>query len=449
MSEIIPDYSQITREIYTVSKLNQMAKSLLENALPLVWLSGELSNLSQPSSGHMYFTLKDELAQVRCAMFRFRNSLLNFMPKNGLQVLVRAKVSLYEGRGDYQLLIEHMEEAGDGALRQAFEMLKQKLAAQGLFEAEHKKLLPRLPRCIGVVTSPTGAAIRDVLSVLKRRMPRIPIVIYPTAVQGAEAGSQIAKMIAIANQRGECDVLIVGRGGGSLEDLWPFNEENVARAIFASQIPIVSAVGHEIDFTIADFVADVRAATPSAAAELVSPEQQVLAQQVLLHEQSLTRSLAQLLEQQQKQLAWLGKRLVHPKQRLETRAQQLDYLEQRLSKSQQQFLQTQQLKLNKLSVQLQLHNPQTQLKPLQTKHCHLAERLRAGMEKLCEQRGARLATQSARLQALSPLATLSRGYAIVYKGEAIVRSSTQLAVADELKLQLEQGKVVCRVEKMT
>ena len=280
------DTLAIDREVYTVSQLNQAAKNLLEGSFPLIWISGEISNLSQPSSGHMYLTLKDEAAQVRCAMFRFRNSLLSFAPKNGMQVLARAKVSLYEGRGEFQLIIEHMEEAGDGLLRRKFDELKHRLAALGLFNHEHKKPLPALPQCIGVVTSATGAAIRDIISVLKRRMPAIPIMIYPAAVQGSEAAGQIVKAINLANQRQECDVLIVGRGSGSLEDLWPFNEEIVAHAIFNSEIPIISAVGHEIDYTIADFVADVRAATPSAAAELISPHQQELLQQVQLHSQA-------------------------------------------------------------------------------------------------------------------------------------------------------------------
>src|SRR5690606_31569338 len=248
-----------------VSQLNRRAKQLLETHLPLLWVEGELSNVSQPSSGHWYFTLKDDQAQVRCAMFRNRNMLVRFKPQQGQQVLLRARVSLYEGRGDYQLIAEHMEEAGAGALQRAYEELKQKLAAEGLFSDDLKQPLPSLPRHIGVITSPTGAAIRDILHVLARRFPAIPVTVLPVAVQGKEAAPQIVKAIQLANRADLFDVLILARGGGSLEDLWPFNEEVVARAIHASKLPIVSAVGHEVDFTIADFVADLRAPTPSVA----------------------------------------------------------------------------------------------------------------------------------------------------------------------------------------
>src|SRR5690554_997535 len=261
----------INRDILSVSQLNRRAKQLLETHLPLLWVEGELSNVSQPSSGHWYFTLKDAQAQVRCAMFRNRNQLVRFIPQQGQQVLIRARVSLYEGRGDYQLIAEHLEESGAGALQRAFDELKLKLAAEGLFEQSCKQPLPSLPRHIAVITSPTGAAVRDILSVLKRRFPAIPVTVIPVAVQGKEAAPQIVKAIEQANRSGLFDVLVVGRGGGSLEDLWPFNEEIVARAIFASALPVVSAVGHEVDFTIADFVADLRAATPTAAAELLAP----------------------------------------------------------------------------------------------------------------------------------------------------------------------------------
>jgi len=269
----MPIPSSDDRDIYSVGRLNAEARGLLEGAFPLIWVQGELSNVSRPSSGHLYFTLKDANAQVRCAMFRGNNRFLKFRPADGAQVVVRASLSLYEARGDYQLIVQSMEEAGDGALQRAFEALKQKLAAEGLFEAAHKRALPTLPKRIGVITSPTGAAIRDILSVLKRRFPAIPVLIYPVAVQGQAAGAEIAAMIRRADMRRDCDVLIIARGGGSLEDLWAFNEEIVARAIFDCSIPTVSGVGHEVDFTIADFVADQRAPTPSVAAEMVSPDQ--------------------------------------------------------------------------------------------------------------------------------------------------------------------------------
>ncbi|MDF2867100.1 MAG: exodeoxyribonuclease large subunit [Gammaproteobacteria bacterium] len=450
MLEIIPNNLEITREIYTVSQLNQLAKSLLEGTFPLIWLSGEISNLSQPSSGHMYFTLKDETAQVRCAMFRFRNSLLSFTPQNGMQVLARAKVSLYEGRGEFQLIIEQMEEAGDGALRRAFELLKHKLAAQGLFNSEHKKTLPAFPKSIGVITSPTGAAIKDIISVLKRRMPLISIIIYPTAVQGSEAAAQIVKAIELANHRQECDVLIVGRGGGSLEDLWPFNEESVAHAIFNSELTIISAVGHEIDYTIADFVADVRAPTPSAAAELVSPQQTDLLQHLQLCYQSLSRQFNVFLQQAQQQIIWLTKRLQHPKQRLQTRAQQLDYLEQRLLQAQKQRLHQKQAEAHKLAIKLQLYNPQNLIKPLLMQHASLCQRLNKAVELLIKKNQTDLAQLSGALHNLSPLATLQRGYAIAYKQpeQTIVHNVTELQVGDKIINQLHQGKIHCIVEKI-
>lgn len=262
------------RDVLSVSQLNRRAKMLLETQLPLLWIEGEISNLSQPSSGHWYFTLKDSAAQIRCAMFKGRNSRVRFAAQHGQQVLVRAKVSLYEGRGDYQLIVEHMEEAGIGALQRAFDELKYKLEQEGLFLEEHKKPLPTQPKRVALITSPTGAAVQDMVSVFARRYPLIDLVILPVAVQGVEAPAQIARAINMACRMRNIEAIIVGRGGGSLEDLWAFNEEVVARAIFASKIPLVSAVGHETDFTIADFVADSRAPTPSAAAELLSPDRE-------------------------------------------------------------------------------------------------------------------------------------------------------------------------------
>jgi exodeoxyribonuclease VII large subunit len=261
-----------SREIYSISELNSEARVLLEKRFPLIWVEGEISNLARPASGHIYFSLKDEAAQVRCAMFKMHNRLVNFQPKNGQQVLARVRISLYEARGEFQLIVEHMEETGDGALRRQFELLKQKLFEEGLFDEAHKQALPFLPTQLGVITSPSGAAIRDILSVLKRRFPGIPVLIYPVPVQGTEAPQAIVESIHSAAKCQDCDLLILARGGGSLEDLWAFNEETVARAINACPIPIVTGIGHEIDFTIADFVADYRAPTPSAAAEFISPD---------------------------------------------------------------------------------------------------------------------------------------------------------------------------------
>ncbi|MDE2196596.1 MAG: exodeoxyribonuclease VII large subunit, partial [Gammaproteobacteria bacterium] len=268
----IPAPGTPERQVFSVSRLNHEARALLEGGFPLLWVEGELSNLSRPASGHLYFSLKDAAAQVRCALFRNRATLLRCKPAEGMQVLVRARVSLYEPRGDFQLIVEHMEDAGHGALQRAFEQLRQKLAGEGLFDPAHKKPLPAMPGIIGVVTSPSGAALRDILSVIRRRQPSARVILYPAPVQGEGAGAKLAAMIRTASARAECDVLIIARGGGSLEDLWAFNEEAVARAIHACALPIISGVGHEIDFTIADFVADARAPTPTAAAELVTPD---------------------------------------------------------------------------------------------------------------------------------------------------------------------------------
>jgi exodeoxyribonuclease VII large subunit len=297
------------RDIYSVSRLVRETRAVLEGSFPLLWISGEISNLAQPASGHIYFSLKDEIAQVRCAMFRMRRQQLRFQPANGQQVLVRARVSLYEARGELQLIVEHMEPAGEGALRLAFEQLKQKLGAEGLFDSDKKKPLPELPRQLGIITSPSGAAIRDLLSVLRRRFPALPVVLYPVQVQGTEAPRQIVRMLQLANRREECDVLILSRGGGSLEDLQPFNEEAVARAIHASRIPVVSGVGHEIDFTIADFVADHRAPTPSAAAELVAPDRLAWRRQLQQLGQRLSLVQLRKIEQLRDAVTGLGHRL--------------------------------------------------------------------------------------------------------------------------------------------
>ena len=281
--------------IYSVTQLNGLARQLLETNFNQIWLTGEISNFTQPVSGHWYLTLKDENAQVRCAMFRMKNSRVTFHSQNGVQVLVRASVSLYEPRGDYQLIIEAMHPAGEGLLQQKFDALKMKLAAEGLFAQHLKKRLPDFPKRIGIITSATGAALQDILNILARRDPSLGIVIYPTPVQGTEATAELVQMIELANLRREVDVLIVGRGGGSLEDLWCFNEEAVARAIFNSALPIISAVGHETDVTIADFVADLRAPTPSAAAELVSRDQEELLQQLFYKKQRLEMAIDRLL----------------------------------------------------------------------------------------------------------------------------------------------------------
>jgi exodeoxyribonuclease VII large subunit len=296
------DKSPLERVIYSVSQLNDQVKDLLEHSFPPLWVEGEISNFSCPASGHWYLSLKDSQAQVRCAMFRNRNQGLGFQPKNGLQVLARGRPGLYAPRGEFQLILDQIEPAGEGALRRAFELLKQKLQAEGLFDETYKQALPTVPDRIGIITSPTGAALRDILNVLRRRFPLGQVVIYPVPVQGTEAAPAIVRALKTAAERQECDLLVVARGGGSLEDLWAFNEESVARAIHACPLPVVSGVGHEIDFTIADFVADLRAPTPSAAAELVSPD-------VAEWRTRLLRLPAQLAVQQGRRLQQLGQSL--------------------------------------------------------------------------------------------------------------------------------------------
>ncbi len=435
------------RDIFTVSRLNREARAVLEGSFPLLWIEGELSNLARPASGHLYFSLKDPAAQVRCAMFRQRNMHLPFRPQDGMHVLLRARVSLYEGRGEFQLIAEHMEEAGDGALRRAFDQLKQRLAAEGLFDAARKREVPALPRCIGVVTSPTGAVIRDILTVLKRRFPSIPVVIYPVAVQGSDAAAQIAAAIRRAGERGDCDVLIVGRGGGSLEDLWAFNEEPVARAIYAAPIPVVSAVGHEIDFTIADFVADVRAPTPSAAAELLSPDREEWLLRLARLRQRLQRGMHKQLQQMARNTQWLAKRLKHPGRRLQDIAQRVDGLEQRLHQSQHNELRHAAARLATLRARLERQTPAHRLTLLQARRSDLMRRLQTAMDHAFHRFYRRLGEAAHALDTVSPLATLGRGYAIITAADGrILRSTSDTAPNQRIQARLGHGRLSCRVE---
>jgi exodeoxyribonuclease VII large subunit len=439
------------RELYSVSRLNREARAVLEGNFPLLWVEGEISNLARPRSGHIYFSLKDEFAQVRCAMFRMRVSNLRFTPQDGMQVMARVRIGLYEPRGDFQLQIEHMEESGDGVLRRAFEALKQRLDQEGLFDTAHKRPLPTMPKCIGVVTSPSGAAVRDILTVLRRRFPAIPVVIYPTAVQGSGAANEIAAQIRLAGKRGECDVLIVGRGGGSLEDLWAFNEEVVARAIVESPLPVISAVGHEVDTTISDFVADLRAPTPSAAAELLSPDRGEWLETLRRIESRLGRAQLQQLKLGQQKLAWLQQRLRDPAQQLQQRAQRLDEMEQRLAKAQQNLLRHLQARLATDDARLQRHNPLMRLQQLRQTEQQLSLRLRQAWQQQARQWQLRLAAQVGALEAISPLATLSRGYAIVQDAESgqVIRRSDEVKQGDTLRTRLHQGELLCHVKEVT
>lgn len=389
------------RQVLTVEQLNQQVKRTLEQKFNQVWVEGEISNCARPSSGHLYFSLKNANAQVRCALFKFSQRNFNCQVEDGMQVIVSAKVSLYEGRGDYQLIVDYVEEVGDGQLRRKFEQLKQTLEKEGLFKAEHKKSLPRHPKQIGLITSATGAAVKDIISVVGRRFPLLPIMIYPSLVQGPQCSESLRATLQMAIDDGSCDVLVIGRGGGSLEDLWGFNDEALARMIFNCPIPIVSAVGHEIDFTICDFVADVRAPTPSAAAELISPD---LREWIRSWQNLLDRAryrLSHQLDRLKQHFSHLCKRLISPMSKLETLAQRLDQGEARLHQT----------------MKTSLINKQQQLQGL----------VRA-------------------LDAISPLATLARGYSIAQDPSGtIVTDIQQVKVDDQIQIRLHQGRLQCQV----
>lgn len=438
------------REILSVSDLNRLARRLLEDEFPQILVEGEISNFARPSSGHWYFTLKDAGAQIRCAMFRNRNRLIRFQPEDGMQVLLRGRVSLYEGRGDFQLIPEFMEEAGDGVLRRAFDRLKQKLAAEGLFSAEAKQEIPLLPNHLGIITSPTGAAIRDVLTVLKRRFPAIPVTILPVQVQGDQAAAQIVRAIQLANRyRAEpLDLLLLTRGGGSLEDLWPFNEEIVARAIFDSQLPIVSAVGHEIDFSIADLVADLRAPTPSAAAEMVSPNQQEWQQMLLGYRNLFASEIARRLSNIAEKISNLQKRIRHPGQRLQDQAQRLDDVEVRLTNTITYQLRQSLARIAVLSSRIA--HPKYKISNEKLKLQNQMDRLRNRIEDCLKSRSQQLSAITQELNALSPLATLHRGYAILTSDAVppqILKDARKVAVGDRISARLSRGTLTATVEE--
>lgn len=436
--------SRMERQLYSVSRLNREVRMLLDHGMPVVWVEGEISNFSRPSSGHWYFSLKDRDAQVRCAMFRQRNTGTTFTPREGTSVIARGRVSLYEPRGDFQLIVEHLEEAGQGQLKREFERLKAKLAAEGLFDEARKRPLPTVPRTIGVVTSPTGAAIRDILHILARRFPAANIIIYPSAVQGAAASPELLAAIGRAAARQECDVLIVARGGGSLEDLWAFNDERVARAIRAAPMPVVSGVGHEIDFTIADFVADARAPTPSGAAELVVPDRQVW----LDAYSRLGRRLAIAVLRQARDCGLrreqLAKRLarVHPAVRVRQAAQRLDELEQRLSRAIAADAWQRRSRWSDLCARLAQVSPAALLRDRGLRHAALTQRLGHAIQAELARASHRMHLAQRTLDAVSPLATLDRGFAVVTLAATgrVVADAAQLAIGDDVQGRLARGR---------
>jgi exodeoxyribonuclease VII large subunit len=493
--QVTPDSAtRVRRDVYSVSRLNCEVRALLERGFGVIWLEAEISNFSRPSSGHWYFSLKDAGAQVRCAMFRQRNMLCAFTARDGQKVLVRARLGLYQPRGEFQLLVEHMEDAGFGALRRRFEELAAALAAEGLFAPERKRPLPALPKRIGVLTSPTGAALRDILHVLARRFPAVPVLIYPVAVQGAQAPAEIVAAIRLAGKRSECDVLILARGGGSLEDLWAFNDERLARAIAASSIPVISGVGHEIDFTIADFAADVRAPTPSAAAELAVPDAFEWLSAIEQLGTRLDRWMRRWLERQRERLRWLERRAarVSPRARFAQRAQRLDELEDRLSRALRRRLESRRERLQWLRGRATLVSPGSRLaqqarqveilgqrivralrhtigvqgtrfsaderrlwqaSPLArvrgagVEHAALLARLRgAGLQAVRRGRE-RLQLLERTLHAVSPQATLERGYAIVENERGdILRDAAQAPTGTLIDARLAKGRIRAKVQ---
>lgn len=436
-----------SRQILTVTKLNRLARTVLEGEIGLVWLSAEISNFVAASSGHWYFTLKDNKAQVRAAMFKGSNRYVKQRPKEGDKVLVRASVGLYEPRGDYQLVIEHLEADGDGALKQAFEALKLKLQRDGLFDADAKRPVPQVINKIGVVTSSAGAALHDVLTVLKRRSPATEVIVYPTLVQGEQAPAQIIHALETAYHRDEVDVILLTRGGGSLEDLWCFNDEALAHCISASPVPVVSAVGHEVDVTIADFVADVRAPTPSAGAELLSRDQSERLAFVQQKATALNRAWQQQFRQQQHQLAVLQQRLkaVHPERRLQSQSQSLDRAALALSHAMESRIAGYATRLNNLLRRLDRQNPANRVVRLQDRCSQLDSALKKSVQRLLESKNRQLQGQAQLLNSVSPLQTLTRGYSITFADDKPILSSTEVSEGDEITTRLASGEIISKV----
>ncbi len=436
--------------VFTVSRLNRQVRNTLEDCFDLLWVRGEISNLARPSSGHVYFTIKDDAAQLRCVMFRNKSNRLSFNPERGLQVLVQGRISLYELRGECQLVAEDMRPAGIGDLHLAFEALKRKLQQEGLFEEQHKRPLPVFPGTVGIISSPTGAAVRDVLSVLRRRFPMIRVILYPVPVQGAEAAGEIERAFQIAQLRAECDALILTRGGGSLEDLWPFNEERVARAIYDCPLPVVSGVGHEVDFTIADFVADRRAPTPSAAAELLSPSAQEFYSRLQKHQERLARQVAATLQEKKRQVTRLQQQLHDPRHVIGSLQQRCDELSMRMERAWDYLLREWRQLLDEWHMRIGVLNPQRRLTDA-AQHCAvLAQRLQHGIERELHQRGETLLQLQRMLEAVSPLSVLERGYAILKRPQQrqILRDAAQLKPGERLQAQLHRGSAELQVERV-
>ncbi|QUX93505.1 exodeoxyribonuclease VII large subunit [Marinomonas sp. A3A] len=430
---------------FTVSQLNRQIQQLLEASLPWILVEGEISNLAKPSSGHWYFSLKDDKAQIRCAMFKGKNAAVRFKPKDGDMVRLRARVTFYGPRGDCQLSVEGMESAGEGALQQAFERLKNNLQAEGLFAPEHKKPLPTKPERVAIITSPVGAAVRDMIIAFRRRFPLTELTILPSLVQGQDAAKNILRQLQRADGSGHFDAIILGRGGGSLEDLWSFNDETLARAIFAAQTPIVSAVGHETDFTIADFVADVRAATPTAAAELLSPDRTQLIRQIEQQEKQLVRRMSRILEQSQQQLDFMTKRIRHPKERIEQQQNQLEQLKRRLQQSMQRKILEQQTQTTNLAHRLERNSPARRIDQDRQKLKDIDARLARALSNTLTNKQTAFARIVDKLNLVSPLNTLARGYAIASKDKQVIRSVKDVKKGDAISVRVQDGVISCDV----
>lgn len=431
--------------VLTVSELNRMARRALESQLPLLWVEGEVSNFTRAASGHWYFSLKDVNAQVRCVMFRGRNQFADFTPANGDHVEIRALPSLYEARGEFQLGAEAIRRAGAGRLYEAFLKLKAKLEAEGLFDPMTKRALPRFPRTVGIVTSPQAAALHDVLTALARRMPGLPVILYPTPVQGAGAGAQIAAAIRTAGERAECDVLLVCRGGGSLEDLWAFNDEAVSRAIAASPMPVVSGVGHETDFTLADFAADLRAPTPTAAAELASPVRQELLQQLDHLSRQLHHHHARRQHSEMQRLDYLARRLVHPAEQLRRRQTELNQLAQRLHHTSGTRLTREQLRIARLSQRLV--TPRHVIQREQQRLGALGLRAQRAVQGGFGQHRLTLARLASSLAHLNPEGVLARGYSIVQRENgSVVQDAAVLDAGEKIGIRLHRGQIRATVD---
>ncbi|MBL4622737.1 MAG: exodeoxyribonuclease VII large subunit [Immundisolibacteraceae bacterium] len=439
-----------SKDIYSVSRLAFEARGAIEKKFPLLWIEGEISNLSRPASGHLYFTLKDSKSQVRCALFRNRRQQLGVEPENGTQVLVRARVTLYEGRSEFQLLIEQIEPAGEGVLLRQLERLKTKLQAEGLFAEQHKKTLPAYPSTIALITSPVGAAVHDLQTTLARRWPIAKIILLPCLVQGDQAARQLTAKIVEANKNDAVDLIILARGGGSVEDLAAFNDESLVRTIAASDLPLISGVGHESDWTLADMAADLRAATPTAAAELATPDKLELIQTINAHLNGLQTSQRRLLVNHQQQLDWQRQRLIHPGEKLQAVKLRLQQNWQALKRLEKQTISACQLRLNQAEAKLTQHSPARQLGQLEQRKNHSVNQLQRLITNLINQRKQTLGNSAAALTVLNPLATLARGYAIVRDEDSdeIINSGNQLKIGDSIQVQLVDANIQSRVEKI-